>query len=48
MALILNPHDLDLDLTDKDDRKLFAEASKGLSEKASLMVKGKRLRHFLN
>ena len=34
MALILNPYDLDLDLTDKDDRKLFAEASQGLAEKS--------------
>ena len=40
MALILNPFDIDLDLSDKDDRKRFAEASKGLSEKS--FFNGKR------
>ena len=31
-AFLLNPYKADLDLSDKDDRKLFAEASKGLKE----------------
>ena len=40
MAFILNPFDIDLDLSDKDDRKRFEEASKGLSEKS--FFNGKR------
>ena len=32
MAFILNPFEANLDLTDKDDRKLFADASKGLKD----------------
>ena len=32
MAFILNPYEANLDLTDKDDRKLFADASKGLKD----------------
>ena len=48
MALILNPFDVDLDLGDKDDRKLFAEASKGLSKKSLLMAIHVRLRDDVN
>ena len=29
---ILNPYEVSLDLSDKDDRKLFKEGSKGLKE----------------
>ena len=29
---MLNPYEANLDLTDKDDRKLFTDASKGLKE----------------
>ena len=29
---LLNPYEADLNLNDKDDRKLFSEASKGLKE----------------
>ena len=32
MAFLLNPYEADLDLSDKEDRKLFAEASKGLKD----------------
>ena len=30
---MLNPYDADLDLTDKEDRKMFTEGCKGVSEK---------------
>ena len=30
MAFVLNPYDLDLDLNNKDDRKIFTDGSKGL------------------
>ena len=33
MAFLLNPYDADLDLSDKEDRKLFTEGCKGVSEK---------------
>ena len=29
-TFLLNPYDADLDLSDKDDRKLFQEGSKGI------------------
>ena len=32
MAFILNTFEANLDLTDKNDRKLFPEASKGLKD----------------
>ena len=32
MAFILNPYDADLDLNDKDDRKLFQDGCKGLKD----------------
>ena len=33
MTFLLNPYDADLDLSDKEDRKLFTEGCKGVSEK---------------
>ena len=39
-TFILNPYDVPLVLSDKEDRKLFTEASKGLKEKD--MFNGKR------
>ena len=33
MAFMLNPYDADLDLSNKEDRKLFTEGSKGVREK---------------
>ena len=39
-VFILNPYEAELDLTDKDDRKLFAEVSKGLKE--DYLLNGKR------
>ena len=40
MTFLLNPYEADLDQSDKDDRKLFAEASKGLKEEN--LFEGKR------
>ena len=33
MTFMLNPYDADLDISDKDDRKLFTEGYKGVSKK---------------
>ena len=42
MAFILNPYSADLDLSDKDDRKLFQEGCKGFKKEAdSSMGSGK-------
>ena len=48
MAFILNPFEANLDLTDKDDRKLFADASKGLKDENLSMAKEKTSLNFLN
>ena len=41
MAFILNPYSADLDLSDKDDSKLFQEVCKGLKKEADF-CNGKR------
>ena len=33
MAFLLNPYDAELDLSNKEDRKLFTEGCKGVKEK---------------
>ena len=35
-TFLLNPYDADLDLANKDDRKLFQDASKGFSAKEEI------------
>ena len=35
-TFLLNPYDADLDLMNKDDRKLFQDASKGLTSKEEI------------
>ena len=41
MAFILNPYSVDLDLSDKDDRKLFQQGCKGIKKEADFFD-GKR------
>ena len=37
MAFILNPYSAELNLADKDNRKLFQEGCKGFKKEADLM-----------
>jgi len=46
MTFMLNPYEAGLDLTDKDDRKLFTDASKGLKEEIYSMGKERASPHF--
>ena len=47
MAFILNPYDATLDLTDRDDRKLFEVGCKGLETKDAFDGKKAKYSEFV-
>eukprot|EP00957_Ditylum_brightwellii_P170582 12984390-Ditylum_brightwellii.AAC.1 len=46
MSFILNPYDCDLNLADKDDRKLFADGIKGVEESQRFSRKKEKFHDF--